>query len=109
LEPAYDSRREKVDIDPSDTSSVETSVTDKRYDLRMRYQARLMHLLVGRQQLEPPAAISDQEFTVDELVPDDLVSPQEFIEFRRKRLAVCDGTGSRRRYRLRPSGCSALG
>src|SRR6266545_5986333 len=77
-----------MDIDPADAAALKLPVTDERNDLSVRNDRRLIHLLVGRQQLRAPSSLADQELSEDQRMSHHLVASEEAIQLRGVRPAI---------------------
>lgn len=76
--------RKEMRIDPANTAPVEPTISHEIDNITVRHGGCLMHLLVVRQQLLPPALITDEELSVDEVMTAYLVASQKRVQFHRK-------------------------
>ncbi len=80
---ACDGRREKLNIDPSDSTAMQLSRADKRDNLAVRNRLRPMHPVVIIKKLFPASFVTNKEFSVDKFVP------HYFIESKKSGQLVC--------------------
>lgn len=68
-------------IDPANTTPVQPSIADERYDISVGHDGCLVHSLVVGQELFATALVADEEFAEDEVVAADFVTTQEPVQF----------------------------
>jgi hypothetical protein len=67
-----------VCIDPTDAAPVQPALADERDDVSVGHHWCLMHLFVVCKKLAASTDVADQELSVNEIVPTDLVSRVEW-------------------------------
>ena len=77
-----------MDIDPPHPAALEASIAHECDHLGVRNDARLVHLLVGRQQFRSSSPVADQEFPEDQFMPDHLIALEETVELGGVRLTI---------------------
>jgi hypothetical protein len=79
---ADDSRGEEVDVYPSRSSSMQTTILNERDDLVVRNCRGLMHQLIGVEELSSTTSIADEQLSKDEFMACYLIPTQKSIQFR---------------------------
>ena len=70
-----------MNIDPAHASTMQIAIANERDDLAVRDRARLMHPLVGRQELPATSSVANQEFSIDQLMSGHFVETEESVQF----------------------------
>jgi hypothetical protein len=68
---------EQMNVDPTETHSVQAAMANQRDHLVVRNDSGLVQPLVGGEKLATAVAITDQQFSVDQLVPGHLIAVQK--------------------------------
>jgi hypothetical protein len=82
---------QEMNIDPADAASMQIPLPNERDHVAMGHKARLMHLFISSQQFPATTSISNQEFSIDQLVSSDLIETQEFVQCGRVGLPTDQG------------------
>lgn len=68
-----------MNVDPAHAAAMQTAIANECHNLTVRDQARLMHLLVGGQELFPASSVANEKFSIDQLVPGHLVETEKSV------------------------------
>jgi len=77
-----------MNVAPARTATVQAAIANKRDDIAVRNIDRLMHPLIGGQQLPAASPAANQEFSVDQLVPRHFIETEESVQLGRVRRPV---------------------
>jgi hypothetical protein len=66
-----------VNIDPAYAAAVQAPIANDRDHVTVRDHGRLMHPLVGNQQLPAACPVANEEFSIDQLVPCNFIETEE--------------------------------
>jgi hypothetical protein len=58
---------------------MQAAITDEGDDITVRDHGRLMHSLVGGQELPATSPVANQEFAIDQLVPRHFIEADESV------------------------------
>lgn len=77
-----------MNVDPTDAASVETPLANELYDIAMRNDSGLMHTLVSGQEGPASTTITDQKFSINQVMPSHFIKRQQLVHFEVVRNAV---------------------
>src|SRR6266516_3412028 len=71
------SSRKKMNINPAHSAAIELAIMGEGNNLIVADGGQPIHLVVTRQERLPSTNIANQQFSIDQLMPDDLIRIQK--------------------------------
>ena len=81
-------RREQVGIDPANTATMKTTMSDELDHFGMRDCWHVMNETIVGQQLLSTAFVADEKFPEDEVMAADFATTEKFVELTRERRTI---------------------
>jgi hypothetical protein len=69
-----------MNVDPAHAAAFQAAIANERYDVAVRDHTRLMNLLVGGQEFPAPSPVTDEEFSIDQLMPGHFIEIEESVQ-----------------------------
>jgi hypothetical protein len=68
-----------VNVDPAHAATMQVAIANERDDVTVRDHSRLMHPLVGGQELPAASSVANEEFSMDQLMPRHFIETEESV------------------------------
>jgi hypothetical protein len=65
LQSPHNGGREQVNVNPANAAAMQVPMANEGNHVRVRNNTRLMHVLIGGQELPAAATIADEQFSID--------------------------------------------
>lgn len=72
-----------MNIDPAHAPTMQVTIANELDDIPVRDNARLMHPLVGGQELAAASSVANEEFSIDQFVPRHFIATEESVQLGR--------------------------